>query len=125
VTEVIDRAGATPSLLIVQDIFPSPLSERADFVLAAASFAERDGTYVNHAGLAQAAHAAIRPPADARGDGRLLMELAQRPGLFNAMAMRKEIGAAIPELSVLAVGDLGEYGVRLPRFQRRAVTANT
>jgi NADH-quinone oxidoreductase subunit G len=125
VTEVIDRAVATPSLLIVQDIFPSPLSERADFVLAAASFAERDGTYVNHAGLAQAAHAAIRPPADARGDGRLLMELAQRPGLFNAMAMRKEIGAAIPELSVLAVGDLGEYGVRLPRFQRRAVTANT
>lgn len=125
VTEVIDRAVATPSLLIVQDIFPSPLSERADFVLAAASFAERDGTYVNHAGLAQAAHAAIRPPADARGDGRVLMELAQRPGLFNAMAMRKEIGAAIPELSVLAVGDLGEYGVRLPRFQRRAVTANT
>jgi NADH-quinone oxidoreductase subunit G len=125
VTEVIDRAVATPSLLIVQDIFPSPLSERADFVLAAASFAERDGTYVNHAGLAQAAHAAIRPPADARGDGRLLMELAQRPGLFNAMALRKEIGAAIAELSVLAVGDLGEYGVRLPRFQRTAVTANT
>lgn len=125
VTEVIDRAVATPSLLIVQDIFPSPLSERADFVLAAASFAERDGTYVNHAGLAQAAHAAIRPPADARADGRLLMELAQRPGLFNAMALRKEIGSAIAELSSLAVGDLGEHGVRLTRFQRAAVKAST
>lgn len=115
VTEAVDRAIGTPSLLIVQDIFPSPLSERADIVLAAGSFAERDGTYVNHAGLAQAAHAAIRTPEEARADGRILMELAGRTGLFNAMALRKEIGAAINELSVISVGDLGEHGVRLTK----------
>jgi NADH-quinone oxidoreductase subunit G len=125
VNDAIDRAVGKPSLLIVQDIFPSPLSERADFVFASASFAERDGTYVNHAGLAQAAHAAIRPPAETRADGRLLMELAERTGLFNAMALRKEIGNLIPELSVLAAGDLGELGVRLTKFAQQPAVAAT
>jgi NADH-quinone oxidoreductase subunit G len=125
VTDAIASAVGKPSLLIVQDIFPSPLSERADFVFASASFAERDGTYVNHAGLAQATHAAIRPPAETRADGRLLMELAERTGLFNAMALRKEIGNAIPELSVLAAGDLGEQGVRLARYTQQPATAAT
>jgi NADH-quinone oxidoreductase subunit G len=125
VTEAIDKAIGTPSLLIVQDIFPSPLSERADIVLASGSFAEKDGTYVNHAGLAQSASAAVRAPGEARADGRILMELAGRTGLFNAMALRKEIGAAIPELSVLGSGDLGDQGVRLVRFAKQATAAAT
>jgi hypothetical protein len=31
------------------------------------------------------------------------------------MALRKEIGSAINELSVISVGDLGEHGVRLTK----------
>jgi len=125
VNEKLDQAVGTPSLLIVQDIFPSPLSERADIVLAAGSFAEREGTYVNHAGLAQAAHASIRPPEEARADGRILMELAGRTGLFNAMALRKEIGTKIAELSAIAVGDLGEHGVRLAKYANQPVAAKS
>lgn len=113
VTEAIDRAVGSPQLLIVQDIFPSPLSERADIVLAASSFAERDGTYVNHSGLAQAAHAAIRSPGDARSDARILMELSERAGLFNAVTIRKEIAKTVGSLSALSAGDLGEHGVKL------------
>ena len=125
VNEKIDQAVGTPSLLIVQDIFPSPLSERADVVFAAGSFAERDGTYVNHAGLAQSTHASIRPPEEARADGRILMELAGRAGLFNAMALRKEIGTKIPELSAIATGDLGEHGVRLAKFVNHTAAAKS
>lgn len=113
VTPDVVAAIGSPSLLIVQDIFESPLSQKANVVLAAGSFAERDGTYVNHAGLAQSTNAAIRSPGEARADGRILFELAERKGLFNAMTLRKEIGAAIPALKVLAVGDLGEKGLRL------------
>ena len=42
-------AGALDKLdlLIVQDLFMTPTAERADFVLPAASFAERDGTFTN------------------------------------------------------------------------------
>ncbi len=36
-------------LLIVQDMFASPLWDRADYQLPGASFAERDGSYVNYA----------------------------------------------------------------------------
>jgi NADH-quinone oxidoreductase subunit G len=125
VNDNLNQAVGTPSLLIVQDIFPSPLSERADIVLASGTFAERDGTYVNHAGLAQAAHASIRPPEEARADGRILMELAGRTGLFNAMALRKEIGTNIPELSALAVGDLGEHGVRLVKYASQPIGAKS
>ncbi|MFN7876610.1 MAG: molybdopterin-dependent oxidoreductase [Pirellula sp.] len=113
VTPEVAAAIGSPSLLIVQDIFESPLTQKANIVLAAGSFAERDGTYVNHAGLAQSTNAAIRSPGEARADGRILFDLAERKGLFNAMTIRKEIGSAIPALKVLAVGDLGEKGLKL------------
>lgn len=121
--EVVSAIGS-PSLLIVQDIFESPLTQKANIVLAAGSFAERDGTYVNHAGLAQSTNAAIRSPGEARADGRILFDLAERKGLFNAVSLRKEIGAAIPALRVLAVGDLGENGLRLSAQQKQPVTAH-
>lgn len=113
VTPEVTAAIGSPSLLIVQDIFESPLTQKANIVLAAGSFAERDGTYVNHAGLAQSTNAAIRSPGEARADGRILFDLAERKGLFNAMTIRKEIGSTIPALKVLAVGDLGEKGLKL------------
>ena len=113
VSDQLNNGIGKPSLLVVQDILPSALSERADILLAAGSFAERDGTYVNHSGLAQAAHAAIRSPGDARPDGRILMELSQRTGLFNANVLRAEIGKTIKGLQALSVGDLGDHGVPL------------
>ena len=121
VTESIDRTVGQPGLLIVQDIFPSPLSERADILLPSGSFAEREGTYLNHSGLAQATQAAVRCPGDARADGRILLELAERKGLFNAMAIRKEVGNAIPLLAALAEGDLGEHGVKIGGVAREPI----
>ena len=100
-------------LLIVQDLLASTASSKAHFVLAGGAWAEKEGTFVNHQGLAQAIHRALRGPGEARPDGRILMELAQRPGMFNAPILRKEIGAAIPELAGLAAGDLGELGVSI------------
>ena len=104
----LDKVGA----VIVQDILPSAASRRATHVLAAGSFAERDGTFVNHSGLAQGIHRAIRSPGEGRPDNRILWDLAGRRGLFNLGALRKEIGEAIAELKPLA-GDLGQFGVKL------------
>jgi NADH-quinone oxidoreductase subunit G len=99
--------------VIVQDILPSPASRWATFVLAGGSFAEREGTFVNHAGLAQAIHKSIRSPGEARPDGRILWDLAGRRGLFNAESLRREMAETIESLRPLAVGELGEYGVKL------------
>ncbi len=113
VTEPIAAAVNDPTLLIVQDIFPSPLSMRADIVLASAAFTEREGSFVNHAGLAQAFHTATRPIDDARADGRILHELTQHRGLFNAAVIRQEIAGLVPAFKRMANGDLGLHGLQL------------
>ena len=99
--------------LVVQDILPSALTEAADVILPGASFAEKDGTFVNHKGLAQTIKRSIRCPAEGYTDGRIFMELAGRVGLFNARVVRQEIAREIPFFAPLAAGDLSDQGVRL------------
>jgi len=98
-------------LLLVQDILPSSASAIAHFVLPGGSFAEREGTFVNHAGLAQAIQRSIAPPNEAWPDGRILWQLAGRRGLFHAPTLRQEMAQEIPALAALACGDLGELGI--------------
>ena len=100
-------------LLVVQDLLVSPVTAKAQFVLAGSAWAEKEGTFVNHAGLAQAIYRGLRGPEGSRPDGRILMELLGRSGLFHASTLRQEIAGAIPELAALIVGDLGEDGVLL------------
>ncbi|MDA1210889.1 MAG: molybdopterin-dependent oxidoreductase [Planctomycetota bacterium] len=110
-----DEQGAlldTLKLTIVQDILPSAASRRAHYVLPGGSFAERDGTFVNHAGLAQPIKRAIHSPEEARPDNRILWELAGRRGLFNAGRLRNEIAEHISALQALT-HPLGEFGVML------------
>ena len=116
VTAAIAKATESAKLLIVQDIFPSILSKKADIVLAGAAFTERDGTFINHSGLAQSFRAATRPPKASRTDGRILNELCQRQGLFNVEVLRKEIASKVPSLESLSVGDLGVHGVELQQL---------
>jgi NADH-quinone oxidoreductase subunit G len=97
-------------LLIVQDILPSPASEVAHYVLPGGSFAEKDGTFVNHAGLAQEIHRAVRGPGESWPDGRILWELAGRRGLFHTPTVRTEIGTEIEALAALRPGRLGSLG---------------
>jgi NADH-quinone oxidoreductase subunit G len=99
-------------LLIVQDLTPSPITQAARFVLPAASFAEKDGVFVNHANLAQAIQWAVRPGAMGRTDGQIFLNLLDRRGLLQAVAIRQELGREVPFFAALA-GDLGEYGIRL------------
>jgi NADH-quinone oxidoreductase subunit G len=110
-----EQAAALDSvkLVIVQDILSSAASRRADFVLAGGSFAERDGTFVNHAGLAQGIRRAVHGPGESRPDGRILWELSARRGMYQASAMRREMSQSVPALAEMSVGELGEYGVNV------------
>jgi NADH-quinone oxidoreductase subunit G len=90
--------------LIVQDLFPSPLSERATYVLPAGAFAEREGSYVNRADRLQTVPWAIRPPLGVRTEGSLLWEMSGRKGLYNAQAVLDELAHEILYFSVAAGG---------------------
>jgi NADH-quinone oxidoreductase subunit G len=105
-------------LVIVQDLLPSPASAVADYVLPAAAFAEKDGTFVNHAGLAQAVRRVVRPPAEARTDGQVFLDLLGRRGLMHAATLRAEVAAAIPFFAPLASSEeLDSNGVFLDKAQ--------
>jgi NADH-quinone oxidoreductase subunit G len=99
-------------LLIVQDLFNSPLSDIAKYVLPASSFAEKEGTFVNHGNLAQAIHWAVRPERGPKPDGQIFLDLLQRRGLIHGPTIRKELAAAVPYFAPLA-GDLGDHGIVL------------
>jgi NADH-quinone oxidoreductase subunit G len=99
-------------LLIVQDLFPSPVSALAKYVIPAATFAEKDGTFVNHAGLAQCIRWGIRPPDGVRPDGQVFLDLMERRGLVHAPSLRAELAREIPYFAALAQ-EPGEQGVFL------------
>jgi NADH-quinone oxidoreductase subunit G len=112
----IDEATAARfqrlDLLVVQDLFPSPLSARADYELPGAAFAEREGCYVNFADRIQAVGRAIRPPSGVRSEGSLYWELLGRPGLYDARAVLDEISREILYFAA-AAGPLPAVGIDL------------
>ena len=67
--------------LIVQDILASPLARKAHLVVPGVTFAEKDGCYVNHAGLIQQTEWALRPIDGIHSDGQTFSELLGRVGL--------------------------------------------
>jgi NADH-quinone oxidoreductase subunit G len=82
--------------LIVQDLFETPLWRRATWQLSGASFAEVEGSYVNHADLLQSAQWAIRPPAGVRVEGSLYWQLLGMSGLYKARTVLDELSCTIP-----------------------------
>ena len=85
--DVIGAFGSL-DLLVVHDTFMTPLAERADVVLPRPSFVEKDGTYTNLERRVQRIKPVIQRESQARGEGWLLTELAQRikPGVFPSLS---------------------------------------
>ncbi|MBX9626436.1 MAG: molybdopterin-dependent oxidoreductase [Gemmataceae bacterium] len=98
--------------VVAQDILPTLLTASAEYVIPATASFEKDGTFVNHAGLAQTFGRATRPPHEARSELQLAFDLLGRRGLVQAAAVRKELAAAIPLFAPLA-GDVPKDGVKL------------
>ena len=77
---------------VVQDILPNTLTDTADVLLPSAAWAEKDGCWENYAGRIQPFAAAIQPPEGARREGDVYYKLLGRPGMYNAEAVRQEMG---------------------------------
>jgi NADH-quinone oxidoreductase subunit G len=108
----VERLARCP-LLVVVDLLASEVCERAHYVLPSAAWAEKDGAYVNHAGLLQRTERAVRPPGSARAEGRIVWELAGRPRLYVADDVRQELAADVPYFAACRDGNVPEHGLRL------------
>ncbi|MGB7419907.1 MAG: molybdopterin-dependent oxidoreductase, partial [Erythrobacter sp.] len=83
----------------------------ADIILPAASYAEKDGTYVNLEGRVQYAEKAVFAPGDAREDWTILRALADALGVsvgFDSVGeLQAKMIAAVPALGEEGLADLG------------------
>jgi NADH-quinone oxidoreductase subunit G len=100
-------------LVVCHDLLPSRVSNFAHYILPGAAWAEKEGTFVNHAGLAQAIHWGVTPTSEVRTDGQVFLDLLERRGLLHALTLRKELAGEVPYFAALAGGELGEYGILL------------
>jgi NADH-quinone oxidoreductase subunit G len=91
-SEWIGKAVFPRGFKVVQDILPNKLVETADVVLPAAAWAEKDGSWENHAGKIQAFGAAVPPPEGVRREGDVYLNLLGRREMYHAESIRQEMG---------------------------------
>lgn len=82
----------TVGFRVVQDILPNALTERADVVLPAAAWAEKDGCWENYQGKIQPFASAVAPPTGTRREGDVYYTILGHDGVYNADDVRKEMG---------------------------------
>jgi len=115
----IEQALSNLDILVVQDIFLSETARKADVVLPAASFAEKDGTYTSTERRVQLAKAAVPPPGKARPDWQIICEISKLAGYpmpYESPAdVLKEINALTPSYAGITMERLlAGYGLQWP-----------
>lgn len=106
------------NLLVVHDILPSPVARKAHFIVPGVTFAEKEGTYVNHAGLIQSTDWGVRPAEGAHADGQVFCDLLGRKGLYQSAGVLAELAGAIGFFSRAAQG-IPEAGLDLVAGQEK------
>jgi NADH-quinone oxidoreductase chain G len=101
--------------VVVQDMFLTPTAEKADVVLPAVSFAEKDGTFTNAERRLQRVRRGIPTPGEAKSDFAIFEMLAARTGssvtYTGPGAVFAEIAASVPEYTGIGFDSIGPQGV--------------
>lgn len=118
-----DGALEKLKFLVVQDLFLTETARLADVVLPAASFAEADGTFTNMAGRVQRLHKALRPPAEVKSHGQIIVDLAGvmgqeigatvALGRYSPQAVMEEIARVTAPYEVFNYTSLGDDGIQV------------
>jgi len=112
-TAKVEEALKSLELLVVHEVFPSRTTELAHVVLPSASYAEKDGTFVNTERRVQLVQRAIEPQGESKPDWLILSELAERMG-YKGMSyggpeeVFEEIRSLVPLYAGMTYKRLGE-----------------
>jgi formate dehydrogenase alpha subunit len=106
------------SFLVVQDLFLTETAELADVVLPAASFAEKDGTFVNTERRVQRVRKAVNPPGEAKADWVVFMEIMNRLGYDKQYSdveeIFEEIRTVTPQYAGISYDRINNRGIQWP-----------
>jgi NADH-quinone oxidoreductase subunit G len=101
---------------VVLSAFRSPLWDAATVFLPTRLTWEKDGSFVNVDGVVQRLERAVHASATTKSDGWYAMKLAQHLGLgvdfASPAAIFDAIAREVPEFAGLALGGLGDHGLR-------------
>jgi len=90
----VAKALGKIEFLVVHDLFPSAVDASAAVQIPAASWAEREGSFMNCDGVLQPFDRAVVPWEGVKADGQFLYELCGERGLFRAAKVREAMAAA-------------------------------
>jgi len=114
----VEKALDALDFLVVQDIFYTETAAKADVVLPACSFAEKDGTFVNTERRVQRVRAAVAPRGESRADWQILQDLSTRMGYKMAYAdaseIFDEIAGVTPSYAGIDYARIEEEGLQWP-----------
>ena len=100
INPALAKQALESAFVVVQELFLTETAQHADVVLPAASFAEKDGTFVNIEGREQKIKQALQPRGDCRPDWRILADLMGRLGTpvpyFSARDIYREYRRTLP-----------------------------
>jgi formate dehydrogenase alpha subunit len=102
----LNKALAQLDFLVVQGLFLSETAQVADVVLAAASVAEKEGTFTNTERRCLRIHQAIEPIADSLPDWRIIARLADAMGYQMDYAGPEEIFSEMASLTPKSYGGM-------------------
>jgi NADH-quinone oxidoreductase subunit G len=112
----ISQLPANLEFLVVQDILLTETARRANVILPAATFAEKDGSMTNVDHHVQAIHRALRTLPGTKTDWEILIALANQLGQNWSYSSPQEVLLEIASTNPLYAGltweDLGAQGVR-------------
>jgi len=111
--EVREALGGA-EMVIFTGTNSNPTSERAHWVLPAAAWVERDGTYTNFEGRVQRFRQAVEPLGQALAEwemlGRVLAALGEAPSATRAEHWFRRLATAVPSFAGLSYQALGDTG---------------
>ena len=114
----VEKSLEKLDFLVVQDIFLTETAKMADVVLPAASFAEKDGTFVNTERKVLRVRKAVEPPGEAREDWKIICDLSRRMGYAmdyeSSQAIMEEIARVTPSFRGISYDRLEEDGLHWP-----------
>ena len=115
----VERALEALDFLVVQDIFMTDTARFADVLLPAASFAEKDGTFINSERRVQRVRKAIEPVGDSWPDWKITSEIAKRMGASgfeyqDPSEVWDEVAALCPNFAGISYARIEEAGLQWP-----------
>jgi len=110
-----------PEFLVVQDSHRNEVSEKADVVLPATTFAETEGTFINVEGRIQRFSRVIPPVGESKPDWWILSQLAKKLGnkgfgYKKIQDVLKEMKKAIPAFTKKNLANIKKEETKKPKF---------